>query len=319
MDIANDQELVKIQISHLIKFADSFKGIEVHLPMNGKFVKFNYSEDQFIDILRKLQQKEVTEVWVLPSDCKKILDEIKESMSAKTFYDPKTSDEKRVESIDNSMKLVKNVINQLGVDTETVVLLKTINTRAMSLLNESPSIFSFVKRFKKNCSEEFLRSMLTSYVMSLMIDKFAWKSDLVKEKGALASLLCDVMLDKDDFNILRSWNKPFEELPDRIRSHPVTVSDKLRIKRNVIPAETITIIEQHHELPNGKGYPNGIGSNRFNQLSCIFIVSQQFIEALFDVNFDFEKRLEIINRLQRKYDSKAFEKALDSLVDVVGG
>ncbi len=315
-DIVSD--LVKIQISHLIKFADSFKGIEVHLPVNGKFVKFNYSDDQFIDILRKLQQKEVTEVWVLPADCKKILNEIQEAMSAKTFYDPKTVDEKRVESIDQSMKMIKSVINQLGVDTETVVLLKTINTRAMSMLNESPSIFSFVKRFKKNCSEEFLRSMLTSYVMSLMIDKFVWKSDLVKEKGALASMLCDVMLEKDDFDILAKWKKPFEELPDNIRTHPTSVAEKLRIKRNIIPAETITIIEQHHELPSGKGYPNGINGNRFNQLSCIFIVSQQFIESLFEVDFDFEKRLEIINRLQRKYDSKSFEKALDALVDVVG-
>jgi len=43
--------LVKMEIVHLIKFAGKFAGIEVHLPVNGKYVKLNYSQDLFVDIL----------------------------------------------------------------------------------------------------------------------------------------------------------------------------------------------------------------------------------------------------------------------------
>lgn len=311
-------ELIKIQITHLLRHADKFAGIEVYVPVDKKFIKLNYADDEFIDILRKLQQKEVTEIHVDPEDCTKILKSIQESLSPKTFYDPNTVPEQRVEAIDQAMAVVKNIINQIGVNIENVRLLKTINDRSMNLLAESPSLYSFVKRFKKNCSEEFLQTTLTSYVMSLVIDKFDWKSDLVKEKGALASMLCDIVLEKNDFAELREAQSKGIAVPERLHNHPSEVADKLRRRRSLIPAETIIIIEQHHELPDGKGYPNGIMGPRFNQLSCIFIVSQQFTEALFKHSFDFEKRFEILEELKNKYDSKSFEKSIDALISVVG-
>lgn len=310
--------LVKMEIVHLIKFADKFAGIEVHLPVNGKFVKLNYSTDLFVDILRKLQQKEVHEVYVKEGDCRKILEQLTQSMSSQTFYDPKTVKEKKVEAVNAAMETVKGVINQLGVEPETVKLLKTINTRAMTLLSESPSIFAFIKEFKKNCSEEFLLSILTNYIMSLVIDKFPWKSDQVKEKGALASMMCDMILNKEDFAAMREWKKNGGDLPERLRRHPAEIADNLKRNRLLIPIETITIIEQHHELPDGRGFPHGITANRFNQLSAIFIVSQQFTENLHDSLYDFEKRGEIIGKIRSTYgQSKMFEKAIDALVSVV--
>jgi hypothetical protein len=310
--------LVKFEISSLLKFADKFAGIEVHLPVNGKYVKLNYSSDQFVDILRKLQQKDVQEVYIKESDSQVVLEHISESLSAKTFYDPNSVQEKRVEAVSAAMDTVKNIINQLGVEPETVRLLKTINTRAMTLLSESPSIFAFIKEFKKNCSEEFLLAILTNYIMALVIDKFPWKSDPVKEKSALASLMCDMTLTKEDFYILREWQKTGGELPEKIKRHPADIAEALKKNRLLIPIETITIIEQHHELPNGAGFPHGINANRFNQLSTIFIISQQFTEQLHLEGYNYEKRTEIIQRIHEKYGtSKMFCKAIDALTSVV--
>lgn len=313
------EKLIEVEISQLIRFADSFAGVEVHLPVSGKFVKLNFSQDHFVDILRKLQQKDVHKVFIKDNDFKSLVSKAQDHLSPKSFYDPKSVQEERVEKLDASLKVAKNVIHQLGVNSETVQLLKTVNERSMQVLSESPSIFAFVKRFKKNCSEEFLHSMLTSYVMSLVIDQFPWKSDAVKEKGALASLLCDMLLDKGDFETLRSWEKSGlkGELPDHIKRHPHEVAEKLRQRRNLIPSETITIIEQHHERPDGRGFPFGENTPKFNQLSAIFIISQRFIEELFEENFDYEKRFEIINRIQKIYSTKNFEKALDALIVVV--
>lgn len=318
MSEADSGLLVKMEVTSLIKFADKFAGIEVHLPVSGKYVKLNYSSDNFVDILRKLQQKEVSEVFIKEADCEKVIEHIKESMSAKSFYDPKTVQEKRVEQVSAAMETVKTVINQLGVEPETVRLLKTINTRAMTLLSESPSIFAFIKQFKKNCSEEFLLSILTNYIMSLVIDEFPWKSDQVKEKGALASLMCDMTLTKEDFQTIREWKKTGGELPEKIKRHPADIAENLKKNKLLIPMETITIIEQHHELPSGKGFPHGISGNRFNQLSTIFIVSQQFSERLHEAEYNYEKRLEIIERIREEYGStKMFDKAIEALVSVV--
>ena len=310
--------LIKVKISHLIKFASSFAGIEVHVFVSGKFIKMNYANDQFVDILRRLQQKDLEEVHIKQEDCKRVLAEIQNSMSSKSFYDPKTSDEQRMETAEQSVEVVKNLINQMGVDKQTVDILKSVNQKTINMLNESPSIFMFIKQFKKNCSEEFLRSVLTGYLTSLVIDKFPWKSVPVKEKAALASMLCDITLTKEDFLALKDHELNGTPLDDRIKNHPYEVSKLLAQKKDIIPSETITIIEQHHELPDGTGFPGAIELHRFNQLSSIFIVCQKFTENLFLENFDYNKRVEIITRMKKTYQGRTFDKAMDALTLVVG-
>lgn len=313
----SEEKLIRVPITQMVKFSESFAGAEIHISVAGKFVRLNYATDEFLEILRKLQQKEVEGVYIRQTEVKKIMQEIQESLSAKQFYDPKTVTEDKVENLDDAMRTVKGIINQLGVDSETVTLLRLVNVRAMSIMSESPSLYAFIKRFKKNCSDEFLRAMLTSYVMALVIDKFAWKSDSVKEKGAMASLLCDLLLEKEDFAVLRHWEKEGGQLPEHIKFHPTELAERLRVKRDLIPTETITIIEQHHELPDGKGFPAAVNASRINQLSAIFIVSQRFIEELFEEKFDYDKRFDITTRLAKRFHAKTFEKAMDALIQVV--
>lgn len=320
-DMENDSidpsGLVKIKITHLIKFAHSFAGIEVHVVVGGKFIKMNYADDQFVDILRRLQQKDVEEVHIRKEECSKILTEIQNSMSSKSFYDPKTTDEQRMETAESSVEAVKTLITQLGVDKQTVDILRNVNQKTMAMIQESPTIYMFVKQFKKNCSEEFLRSVLTGYVTSLVIDKFPWKSVPVKEKAALASLLCDITLGKPDFEALKQNELYGTPLEERIKNHPIEVSKLLSQKKDIIPSETITIIEQHHELPDGTGFPSALEVGRFNQLSSIFIISQKFIEHLFHANFDYSERHAIIHRLHTVYKGRTFDKAMEALIAVV--
>lgn len=307
-------KLVKIGIPQLLKFSDTFAGIEVHVLVGGKAVKLNYSHDQFSDILRKLQQKEVQEVYIKQEDCKIMIEHAQAALSGKSFFNPSTVIEKKMENAENSVKIVKEVIKQLGVEPEAVALLKTANDRTMAVMGESPSLYAFVQRFKKSCSEEFMKSMLTTFVCSMMIDKFPWKSEQVKEKAAMASLLCDMMLEKEDFDLLFKWEQSGYtiQLPEHIRRHPSDTANKLRPKR-LIASETITIIEQHHELPNGKGFPLGGDAPKFNQLAAIFIIAQNFVELLYQENFDFAKRFDIITKLKLKYDARSFDKAIDAL------
>jgi hypothetical protein len=316
-EIGNTEDLVRLKITHLIKFADSFAGVEIHLFISGKYVKLNYANEQFTDILRKLQQKEMEEVYVHQSDCKKVLDQIQLAMQPKSFYDPKTTDQERIETLEKSHEVAKSIITKLGVDKQTIEIMKTVNQKTMGMLAESPSIFAFIKNFKKNCSEEFMMALITGYLTSLVIEKFPWKSVQVKEKAALASLLCDITLKKEDFAYLKDHYLNGGDVPTHVRNHPSEVVSILSKKKELIPSETLTIIEQHHELPDGKGFPIGIEIGRFNQLSTIFIICQRFTEMLFAENFDYNKRREIITVLQQRYSGRNFDKAIGALISVV--
>ena len=156
--------------------------------------------------------------------------------------------------------------------------------------------------------------------MSLVIDKFPWGSEQVKMKGALASFMCDLVLDKEDFQNLKEWKKNGGDLEERLKLHPEEVANKLKQNRSFVPHETITIVEQHHERPNGSGFPHGITSKTFNPLSAIFIVCQEFTEKLQDSEYDFEKKAQIISELYKELDCSTsifFRKAMSALEEVL--
>ena len=114
-------ELIKIKIAHLIKFAQNFQGIEVHVLISGKFVKMNYGSEQFVDILKKLQEKKLEEVYINQVDCKRIMAEIQQIVSSKT-----STDQSKMQSSENSMEILKaflpsiNFSPMIGVENRTV-------------------------------------------------------------------------------------------------------------------------------------------------------------------------------------------------------
>lgn len=315
LNAVHEAKLIKIKISQLIKFSESFRGIELHVLVGGKFVKMNYANEQFIEILRRLQQKDLEEVYVNQMDCSKIVNSVQEKMSNKSFYDPKTTDEERIERSYQSAEIAKNFINQLGPDKTTIDIMKTVGKKTTEMMHESPSLFSFIERFRKNCSDEFMKTILTGYLMSMVIDKFPWKTSQVKEKAALASMLCDLTLDKNDFKAIRETQQ--STYSEKIMNHPLDVATLLNSSKDLIPQETITMILQHHEKPDGTGFPYGIGPERFNQMSAIFIVCQVYTEKLFINNFDYSKRLYILSEIKASYRSRSFEKAIIALSEVV--
>ena len=63
-----------------------------------------------------------------------------------------------------------------------------------------------------------------------------------------------------------------EKLIELVKNHPKEIAKTARDDNN-FPPDVDTIIEQHHERPNGNGFPAGIDHKRITPLSSLFIVS----------------------------------------------
>jgi response regulator RpfG family c-di-GMP phosphodiesterase len=77
------------------------------------------------------------------------------------------------------------------------------------------------------------------------------------------------------------------------------------------------IVEQHHERPDGRGFPYGLTASRFNQLAAIFIVCREFVELIHEANFDHSQHQRIVRSLQETYSGGHFDKAMDALLSIV--
>lgn len=312
-----ESELTPIPVIHLLKHPDLFKGIEVHVKISEKFVKLNFANDSFSVILEKLKAKGVIHVYVHEEDFSRVIAHFQNNLSSKSFYDPSTTEEQKAEVSEVAMTLAKDFIKTYGVNKEVIEVMRAANAKIQELLSNSPGLHAFVKRFKNNCTEEFLKINVTNFLAGMLIDQFPWKTPLIVQKTMLAGMMCDITLSPADFEAIKRFEKDATPLSEAIRKHPLTVSEILMRKRDLIPGETITIVEQHHERPDGLGFPHGITATRFNQLSAIFIVSQRFVDMLFENQFDYKKHPEMIQKLKAVYQGGPFDKAMDALINTV--
>jgi len=312
-------ELIAIPIVHVLKHQHLFEGIEAHILVNDKHIKLNYADESFQESLEKLSTKGVVHIYIAKMDFHHVVLQLQNRMANHKFYDPLTTEELRASTCNTVHELSKAYINRLGATPEVIEMMNDANQKMQKILDQSPGIFAFVKRFKQNCSEEYLKISVTNSVLAMTLNKFPWRSHLIIQKSMMASLLCDITMNSKSFDALYHYQSNGGELEEDVVRHPMLASEILNRKRDLIPSETITIIEQHHERPDGKGFPNGITTTRFNQLSAVFIVCQRFVDLLFKNQFDHNQHHEMIKELQMVYQGGHFDIAMNALISVVEG
>jgi len=306
-----------VPILHLLKHQNLFSGIEIHVKIAEKYVLLNFAEDPYQDILNKLLKKSVEHVYLNEEDFMQILNAFNEHMISGQVSEGTFNDEIRANTADALFTMSREFIKTHGVSAELVGSMTEANNSIQTLIKKAENLTSFLKKFEKECSEEFLKITVTNFLAVAVINQFPWKSQQIIEKTILAGMFCDIMLEPKDFDQILSHETTGEELSLELMQHPLNAINLLTQKLDVIPQETLTIIEQHHEKPDGTGFPTGIDISRFNQLTAIFIVCQRFTDELFIHEFNSHKYMESIMNLRSNYRGIVFSNALEALVEVV--
>ena len=72
--------------------------------------------------------------------------------------------------------------------------------------------------------------------------------------------------------------------------------------------DTKRIILEHHEMPNGDGYPKKLHASQIAPLSCLFILSQQLTFCLIRNDFDPERLKDFIKNNEIIFKQGNFNK-----------
>ncbi len=162
-------------------------------------------------------------------------------------------------------------------------------------------------------------SLLTAIFSGMILEKVEWNSEANMEKLLLASLLHDATLDPDVANVMESNNMDMisdvsKEDQDKYFNHAKEVSDLIE-SNEAIHKEVGTIVLEHHERPDGSGFPRGLTSRHIHPLSSIFIFAHDLVEQLFAIDFDASRMHQVINYLTDKYNEGHFESACGAFLD----
>jgi response regulator RpfG family c-di-GMP phosphodiesterase len=135
----------------------------------------------------------------------------------------------------------------------------------------------------------------------------------------MAVMLVDVLLEAHEIEVAKNREGiPKDKLDPKIVNHPLETSRILNKRGTTLPRETVIIIEQHHERPDGKGYPMGMNHTNINILAACYIVSCHFIDLLVVNQFKPEKKDEILTELFDEYAMGNYKKAVRALQKILG-
>jgi len=316
VDFDNFAELMKVSIDEIIEYGEAYPS-DVYIKISEEnVVKLSHSEDRNQDTFLRYKKKGIKEVYVNRGAYELYFYAVSNELDIQ-FAEISLLTVDIVKNSNRSFELFKEAINKLGIADNTIKMAKEVNKNAIRMIKRIKSLNKFFKKFRDECSDEFMKSTVLSYLILGMVDTFQWRSDSIKEKLCLATLLRDINLNRKEIDELNKYKKTPEELSKKVLSHPIDVSNKLKIFPNDIANETLVIIEQHHEMPDGKGFPANLEYEKINLLSAIHITAEYFLDILIEYKFDPLLLETGLGANQREFDKGPFKKAAAALKKIL--
>lgn len=156
-------------------------------------------------------------------------------------------------------------------------------------------------------------SVALAYITTALVSRSQWDSFDTKNKLVLASFFHDMIINNDDFD--ETNNKDLLSF----KNHPFETAEMIK-KMKGIPPDLDRIILDHHERPDGSGFPRGLTASQIPTLSALFIFSHDIVDIICTLGNNGEK----INRESIKaqlnldlYSSGTFKKCLDIFDKIV--
>lgn len=187
----------------------------------------------------------------------------------------------------------QSLISTMGFTPEIQELAKSQVKMTVQAVRRNPSLAELWKnlhRFKGQYLHT--HSTLCAYISCSIAANVDWASDSTYHKLSLASFMHDITISNGSLAKLRNI-KELEAVaskftPDEIRqykNHPNDVSEMLA-QIPLIPPDVDMIVMQHHEWPDGSGFPRQLSHTHIHPLAAVFIVAHDLVDQMIDGKVD---------------------------------
>lgn len=290
---------------------------DIYLKLSGtNFVKITNKESEFTKVeSEKLSSKGISEVFLKASDSREFLSIWEQNLALKL-------EQKREASLDSiividCLEQVEKISRALGWSTEAVSASQKIIREAIASLNKEERISALLKKkFAERNSGYSHHIGLLCYLTCIMCSEL--KMDDSREKLVMASLMHDLSLDENLYPDVDEWTKQAKNLSDRspevvrFRLHPLHAAQTSQTI-DVLPPDVEQIILQHHEAPDGSGFPRGLTANRIHYLASVFIIAEDLVQFLDDGEALETSLKDFLTWGENRYQQGNFKKIFDGV------
>lgn len=268
---------------------------------------------------KKFEAKKLKEFYILPSDIQVALSHFENILSSLKA----SSELSEQQLVSDATEFMWHALRENSFSEPIKKIATQAIRHSLALVRSEPQLKGFLEKISRPEHQWLVRhSMIITHVACGIATKLGWTSEQTYLKIATASLLHDMCLPRMDQDeevwLLAASGEKLRESMDRelkeFLQHSIEASQLVRHYKN-IPPDTDKIILEHHELPDGTGFPRGLIWSQISPLGSVFILAHAVATILLSEPDPKRWSLELLkDRLsEERWDHGHFKKALQAL------
>jgi HD-GYP domain-containing protein (c-di-GMP phosphodiesterase class II) len=314
-----DDEFCRIQTELLLRVSPLKGDVYIRLS-NVKYVKLFLSGANFTkdDYEKYLVKRKVNYLYIKKLETQEFIQKLSTDLSDLLSKTPNEAPE-TLETVADFQEAVFALSERLGFTKEVQDLAKKNVKLTLAAIGKSNKLSKVISGSKLKSKNYLSRHSIMLANMSCSIAaQMEWPSNTTFEKLVMAALFHDVYFQdlelakistKEDLESLRP--KLTEEQFEAVKSHGIKASELLK-SMNEVPSDVDVIVLQHHERPDGSGFPRGIHASQIAPLSAVMIVAHDIINAIEAEGETFDLKA-FLKKTESIYTSGSFKKTWRAL------
>lgn len=292
--------------------------LELTSTKYGKIISKNKPYNH--TLIHSYAKKNIKQLYLKKDDFLKFLDQSIKNLLK--MYEGKLSERKRYISLHlKTAFFIHQYVKVLNVSEDVNSLTQKFIQSIGQTCRSYENLATLLKDFPENQTFSFAyQTVYSSYICHFILQMMGWHADMSKDKLLLSCLLQDISLNNEDLIKIRSLNDPQLKLfpeEDQIAfaEHPLNAA----LISNYFSGftEVDFIIAEHHEHPNGDGFPKELNSSSLTTISCIMILAASFTSRLASSAKTDSVYLDIYGQMKRIYNTGNFKEPLKALERVI--
>ncbi|MEE2671141.1 MAG: response regulator [Bdellovibrionota bacterium] len=252
---------------------------DIYLKVGANMIKtFKQGDDLSQEDVDKYKNKNINSIFVKRSDSRMFVDYI--SMKIISILEDEALSEE--EKVLDAHSVIMETVRELGISDSVVRAASASVDFTLKFFDESRETNELKDIIFGKSKKNYLtnHSVGIAYVSVGILKQTSWDSPENRMKLVMSSFMHDMSIRMPEFT--ESVLVENSDLQG-IKEHVSQTVDMLMNLKN-IPEDVFRIISDHHERPDGSGFPRGVGGAQLSPLASIFIFSHDVIDSVLKLN-----------------------------------
>lgn len=265
------------------RFCEVTRGLhfDVYLKLGDDKMTRVFSQDTGVDFKRLAQYiaKGVKELYINKKDASSFAKFVAKT-PGEVLANPQSSVEDKTDALgDMADQSVSSICESLELAPDVADKTKLVVRNMVKFLHNEPSVLANLLKTISQNDSFFYHSVTVSVLSMLIAEKSENSSEKMLELIGLAGLLHDIGKSQLSKEVLSAGDNLTREQSNEMKKHPKLSFRMLEGCRSISDEVRLAIL-QHHEQPNGEGYPNALPSSKITFPARVIAIADTFASLI---------------------------------------